>query len=245
LAGARVAQNVAELVRECQTVLICVADYDVSNDIMEPVLDSSHFQHKTVIELSTGTPTDAAAHAVRYASAGAYYLDGAIMSTPTQMGSSEAVILIAGDEDVFGHHREMLKVLAPDTIYKGTKESLAAAWDIALLSYFFSALIGATHAARIAAAEGIPIAELGATIKAWSTTVGSIIKESIDVIATGEFGGGESTVRTCYISSELILRHAKQSGTSTTFPRFAFEVFETAMKSGLADEDGVAIFKTL
>ncbi len=244
-AGATVAKNVAELVRECSTVIICVADYDVSNSIMDPVLDISHLKHKTVIQLSTGTPKDAAEQASKYASAGSRYLDGAIMSTPTQMGSHEAVILIAGDEGVYEQQMEMLNILAPNTFYKGTKGSLAAAWDLALLSYFFSALIGATHAARIAAAEGIDLADLANTIQEWSPVAGSIVKESIDVIGTGTFGESESSVRTCYISTELILRHATQSGISTTFPGFALDVFEKAMKSGFASEDGVAIFKTL
>ena len=244
-AGARVAKNVAELIRNSETVIICVADYDVSNNIMEPVLNMSHLKNKTIIQLSTGTPKDAAEHAAKYDSAGANYLDGAIMSTPSQMGSSEAVILIAGDEGVFQYQKEMLNVVAPNTLYQGTKESLAAAWDLALLSYFFSALIGATHAARIAAVEGIDIIELGKTLQAWSPVVGSIVKESVDVIPTGKFGQSESTVNTCYISSELILRHARQSGISTTYPGFAFQVFANAMERGLGSEDGVAIFKTM
>lgn len=106
-------------------------------------------------------------------------------------------------------------------------------------------MIGLVHAAKIAQVEGIDISELSSTIENWSPAVGSIMKQSGDIIARGNYQDTESTVETCYAASALILRHAHQTMISTTYPKFALDIFEKAMMKGLTKEDGIAIIKTI
>jgi 3-hydroxyisobutyrate dehydrogenase-like beta-hydroxyacid dehydrogenase len=161
------------------------------------------------------------------------------------MGTPEALVLISGNEKIFKTQQELLNVLARNTLYVGEKPSLASAWDLAFLSYFFSALIGFTHAAHIAKVEGIDISSLGETIRTWTSAVGTIMKEVSEMISSGKFQDTESTVKTCFVSSELILKHAQQSKITSTYPQFAVDIFKKAMNSGLVSEDGAAIYKVL
>jgi 3-hydroxyisobutyrate dehydrogenase-like beta-hydroxyacid dehydrogenase len=243
--GATLSNTVDDLFDASDAIIVCVSDYDAAEDILSSVNDRTTLRGKTIIQLTTGTPKDAMRFAAAFEGTGVSYLDGAIMVTPSQIGTSEAMILIAGDADVYAKHEQLLKCLAAQTLHVGIKVSLAAAWDLALLSYFFSALIGLTHAARIAEHEGIDLGELGAAVKDWSTSFGSIMKQATDLIHSGEYANAESTVKTCFISTKLIYRHAQDAGISQTYPAFAFDVFNRAMNNGLALEDGIAIFKTL
>lgn len=245
-AGALVEEDLISLLRKSDFIIICVADYQSSYAILKSIqFTAGELSGKTFIQLSTGTPEDARAFKDWIRPTGVSYLDGAIMSTPSQMGTEEAMMLIAGDKITFEKHSNVLQTLAPNTRYMGAGISLASAWDLALLSYFFSSMIGLAHAAKIAKAEGIEISELGSSILEWSPGFGAIMKDAADMIATGSFENTESTVKTCFISSELIQRHAEQAGISMKYPEFATNIFATAMRSGMANEDGVAIFKTL
>lgn len=242
--GAIIVAQVEEVPSMADTILICVSNYKVSDEILKSVSETL-LGNKTVIQLSTGTPKDAMDHSAWLESLNAHYLDGAIMVTPSQMGTPEALILISGNAKVFKTHEEMLRGLAASTHYVGEKPSLASAWDLAFLSYFFSAMIGFTHAAHIARVEGINISELGETIQTWSPAVGTIMKQVSDMISAGNFHETESTVKTCFGSAELILKHAQQSRISSAYPQFAMDIFRKAMSEGLATEDGAAIYKVL
>jgi 3-hydroxyisobutyrate dehydrogenase-like beta-hydroxyacid dehydrogenase len=242
--GATIAPQIEDAVGLGDTILISVSDYKVSEEILQPVSESA-LKSKTLIQLSTGTPKDAVDQSSWLTSMNANYLDGAIMVTPSQMGTPEALMLISGNEKIFKTQQELLNVLARNTLYVGEKPSLASAWDLAFLSYFFSALIGFTHAAHIAKVEGIDISSLGETIRTWTSAVGTIMKEVSEMISSGKFQDTESTVKTCFVSSELILKHAQQSKITSTYPQFAVDIFKKAMNSGLVSEDGAAIYKVL
>src|SRR5688500_5583755 len=137
--GATIVSQIEDAVGLGDPILISVSDYKVSQEILKPVSETA-LKNKTLIQLSTGTPKDAVDQSSWITTVNANYLDGAIMVTPNQMGTPEAMMLISGNEKVFKTQQEMLRVLARNILYVGEKPSFASAWDLAFLSYFFSAL---------------------------------------------------------------------------------------------------------
>lgn len=243
--GAHAAADVAAAVSASDIIIVSLATHSDSREVLENRHVEEALSGKTLIQLSTGTPNDAKADEVWANKHDIKLLDGAIMVTPGQMGTPEAFVLVAGSSDVYADAEDVLKVLAINTLYTGEKIHSSSALDLAFLSYFFSALIGFTHAARIAQAEGLDIASFGTMVQNWSPVIGSIIKECSTRVAAGHFENPQSTVQTCYFSTELISRHAQEAGISDLFPAFATSVFKKGMDAGLGSEDGAAIFKIL
>jgi 3-hydroxyisobutyrate dehydrogenase-like beta-hydroxyacid dehydrogenase len=243
--GARQATTVVSAIEASEVIIVCVANYQSSHEILRNRDVEQALQNKLLIQLSTGTPKDASDEADWASIKGIHLLDGAIMVTPSQMGTADAMILVSGKQTVFSASEAILKTLAVNTIYSGEKASTASALDLALLSYFFSAVIGFAHAARICEAEGLDIKALGAMVQGWSPAMGSIIKECSERIACNQYGNTESTLQTCFYSMELISRQAQEAGISTLFPAFATAIFKKGIDQNLALEDGAAVFKVL
>ncbi len=106
--GAVGAPDLGEALRASPRTLICVADYRTTSILFDepgvaPILDG-----RTVIQLSTGTPTEASDSDIWFRDQGATYLDGAIMVYPGTIGTAEAQILVAGPEAAFQHCRTVL-----------------------------------------------------------------------------------------------------------------------------------------
>lgn len=242
--GIIVAPTAADAIGKGEIIIVCVSDYATSNMIFKTVVESG-LKDKTFIQLSTGTPDDARACSRWAKTIGLDYLDGAIMVTPSQMGSAEALMLVSGSQKSFGEHEAVLKTLSPNTLYLGEGESGAASLDLALLSYFFSALIGFSHAALICKKEGIGIGLLGTFTQNWSPAMGSIMKHVSEIIQSDNYLTTESTVKTCYQAMNLIRRHAAEVGISDTYPKFGTAIFKKAIDAGFSDADGAAIFKVL
>jgi 3-hydroxyisobutyrate dehydrogenase-like beta-hydroxyacid dehydrogenase len=243
--GIIVAPTVKDAILESHIIIICVADYATTDKILKIAEVENVLKNTTIIQLSTGTPNDAKASAAWAKTIKAEYLDGAIMVTPSQMGHSEALMLLSGSEASFKKHETILKTLAPNTLYLGEGAGVASSLDLALLSYFFSALIGFSHAALICKKEGIDIGLLGTFTQNWSPAMGTIMKRVSDIIQSDNYLATESTINTCYVAMELIKRHAEEVQISDTYPKFATEIFKKAMQAGFSNEDGAAILKVL
>ncbi len=243
--GATRLDDPAEAIQRSDVVVVCVTNYESARSVLRDTGVEQALSGKTLIQLSTGTPLDATEDEAWARAKGIGYVDGAIMVTPSQMGSAEAVILASAEPELFAQVEPVLKILAPNTVFTGAKASAASALDLAFLSYFFSALIGFAHAARICEAEGLDIQGFGAMIRDWSPAIGTIMQQCSVAIAADKYANTQSSLETCYHGLELIARQAREAQVSRALPDFATALFKAGMSQGLAKEDGAAIFKVL
>lgn len=243
--GAVLAEDVVSAIAASDVIIVCVSNYESAHEVLRNKGAEQALRNKILVQLSTGTPQEAAEEEAWAKSNEIRLLDGAIMVTPTQMGRPEAVIIIAGENKAYQQARDILKALAGQTIYTGEKANTASAMDIAMLSYFFNALIGFAHAARVCEAEGINIKDFGTMIKNWSPGVGNMMLNCAERIAGNDYEEAEGSLQTCYFGLELISRHAREARISGVVPDFAASLFKKGMDQGLALEDGSAVFKVL
>ncbi|MEY7976600.1 NAD(P)-dependent oxidoreductase, partial [Streptomyces pilosus] len=115
---------------------------------------------RTVVNLSADTPGRARDTADWAARHGVRYLDGAIMTPTPTIGTADAVFLHSGPADLYEEHRPVLAALGGTHTHLGEDAGRAAAYDIALLDIFWTAMAGYTHALALARAEGVTGAEL-------------------------------------------------------------------------------------
>ena len=243
--GATRRDNPAEAIEASDVVVVCVTNYESARNVLRDAAVERALRAKTLIQLSTGTPQDATEDEAWAKAKGIGYVDGAIMVTPSQIGTAEAVILASAEPELFRQVEPLLKTLAFNTVFTGAKASAASALDLAFLSYFFSSLIGFAHAARICGAEGIDVQGFGTMIRDWSPAIGTIMQHCSLAIATDKYDDTQSSLQTCYYGLELIARQAREAQVSRVFPDFATSLFKEGMVQGLAQEDGAAIFKVL
>jgi 3-hydroxyisobutyrate dehydrogenase-like beta-hydroxyacid dehydrogenase len=235
----------ASAVAEARVVLVCVADYLASRGILEHDDVRQVIPGRTVVQLSTGRPTEARAMAAWVREHEARYLDGAILVTPSQIATPEAAILVAGDAEAWADAEAVLRQLAPALTYVGDDPGAAAALDLAFLSHFFGGLLGFYHGARIMEAEGLPVGQLGDMIAEVAPALGQMIAQDAGRIAASHFSGSESTLNTCAVVTNLIQAHAAEAGLDQAFSASAAQLFNDAMAKGWGSEDAAAVVKLL
>jgi 3-hydroxyisobutyrate dehydrogenase-like beta-hydroxyacid dehydrogenase len=243
--GAVLAPSAASAVGASPVVLVCVEDYQVTRSILGRVEVAPALAGRVLVELSSGTPQQARDAEAWARARGVDYLDGAIMATPSQIGRPDTPVFVSGAATAFRRSEPVLKTLAGNLIYMGESVGSAAAWDLATLSCLFGAIAGFFHGARIFESEGLRVGDLGAMIADISAVLGEMIKHAGKVIQTGTFDRPHSSVKTCTVAFELLVKHAGEAGINSEFPTFGLGLFKKAMAAGYGDEEVAALIKVL
>ena len=155
--GARQAADPAQAVRASEVTLINVVDHDAVDAVVTAAGDA--VAHRLLVGLSSDTPQRAAQTAKLVTHAGGRYLDGAIMTPTDVIGTPDASVLFAGPRDLFDDHRALFEAIGSVT-WLGADFGRAAAFDMALLDVFWTAVSGFLHALEIARAQGITPGDL-------------------------------------------------------------------------------------
>ncbi|MFB7656242.1 MULTISPECIES: NAD(P)-dependent oxidoreductase [unclassified Streptomyces] len=158
--GAAVAASAEEAVAASPLTVVCVVNYDASDAVLRQEPVAAALKGRTVVNLSADTPErarDTAEWARRH---GVRYLDGAIMTPTPTIGTDDAVFLYSGAEELYREHQPVLAALGGSHTHLGEDAGRAAAYDVALLDIFWTAVAGYAHALAVARAEGVTGAEL-------------------------------------------------------------------------------------
>ncbi len=241
--GAVLASCAAEAISANPVVVVCVRDYEATNEILNIEEAAPALAGKTIIQLSTGNPQEAREIEIWAQQHKAEYLDGAILAIPEQMGKPDTIILVSGAKTAFQKSEKILNILAGKITNLGEQVGAASAMDLAILSYTYGAALGFFHGARIIESEDIQIDSFGAIIADFSPTLGDFIKYESDVIRKENYTATESPIRLSAEAVERILKTARELGINTEFPTFASGIFQKAMDAGYGDEEIAALIK--
>lgn len=158
--GATSAASPAEAVAASALTVVCVVNYDASDAVLRQDAVADALKGRTVVNLTADTPARARDTAAWADEHGIRYLDGAIMTPTTAIGTPEGVFIHSGPAELYDEHRPVLGTLGGTHTHLGEDIGRAAAYDIALLDIFWTAMSGYAHALAMARAEGITAREL-------------------------------------------------------------------------------------
>ncbi|MFI6704279.1 NAD(P)-dependent oxidoreductase [Streptomyces sp. NPDC050509] len=186
--GARPAASAAEAVAASTLVVTCLLD-DAS---VGETLEGADLTGKDLVDLTTGTPSEARTRAVWAEARGARFLSGGIMAVPPMIGTPEAggYVLYSGSQDLFEAHRTTLAAPA-GTRFVGGNPGHAALQDVALLSGMYGMLAGVAHAfALIGGEKDIAPAEFAPLLAEWVAAMSGTIPQIGEQLASGDYESG-------------------------------------------------------
>jgi 3-hydroxyisobutyrate dehydrogenase-like beta-hydroxyacid dehydrogenase len=239
--GAAYTPEIHEAVAMNDIILICLMDYRTT----EQVLQGISLEGKTVVQLSTGTPQDAQLMAASFGARGAEYLDGAILATPSQMGTDHTPIFLSGNKAAWVTSENTLRILGGALSYLGEASGNAAAWDIAALSSMFGMMIGFLNGARIFESEGLQVADLGNMVLDIAPVLGQMIKDTADDIQQQKYDNPQSSLDICAGTFDLMVRLSAENKLDAGFARFAQQLFRRGQEAGYGQQRISALMKTL
>ena len=187
--GATSAASAAEAVAASALTVVCVVNYDAADSVLRQDAVTDALKGRTVVNLTADTP-DRAREAAAWADAhGIRYLDGAIMAMTTTIGTPDAVVIYSGPEELYREHQPVLDTLGGTHTHLGEDIGRAAAYDIALLDIFWTAMSGYAHALAMARAEGLTATELLPFAQGIGTIMSPLFEEFAGDADDGTYSG--------------------------------------------------------
>ncbi|NNN34511.1 NAD(P)-dependent oxidoreductase [Streptomyces sp. S3(2020)] len=219
--GAISAPSAAEAVAASPLTVVCVVDYDAADTFLRTEPVTGALKGRTVVNFSSDTPDRARRTADWATEHGIRYLDGAIMTPITTIGTPHAVFLHSGPEDLYAEHRPALEALGGTHTHLGADPGRAAAHDIALLDIFWTATAGYVHALALARAEGITARELAPFAQSIGAILPPLFAEWADDIDEGTYSGEGNPLTSSVSSMAHIVHTAETHGIDTAVLRTA------------------------
>ncbi|WP_406415178.1 NAD(P)-dependent oxidoreductase [Streptomyces sp. NBC_01614] len=210
--GAIGALSAAEAVGASELVVVCVVNYDAADAVLRQDAVTGALKGRTVVNLTADTPARARDTAAWAAAHGIRYLDGAIMTPATTIGTSDAVFLHSGPEDLYREHRPVLDVLGGTHTHLGGDIGRAAAHDVALLDIFWTAMSGYAHALAVARAEGITARELAPFAQGIGAILPPLFEELAGDVDDGTYSGELNPITSAVSSMAHIVQASESHG---------------------------------
>ncbi|MBR8642382.1 NAD(P)-dependent oxidoreductase [Streptomyces tuirus] len=208
--GAAGAASVAEAVAASEVTVVCVVNYDAADAVLRQDEVATALKGRTVVNLTADTPARARDTADWAAAHGVRYLDGAIMTPTTTIGTDEAVFLHSGPADLYGELAAIREALGGTHTHLGEEVGRAAAYDIALLDIFWTATAGYAHALAVARAEGVTASELAPFAQGIGAILPPLFAETAADVDSGTYSG-EGNPLTSAVSSMAHIVHVSEA----------------------------------
>lgn len=234
------AATVGDAVAANELVVLCLLDFES----VVAVLDGVDLNGRTIVNLTTGTPAEAAKLSALVTERGADYLDGGIMAIPSMIGTPGAVVLYSGSEQAFRRAADALAAFG-ERRYLGAEPGLAALNDIAMLTGMYGMLGGFAHAAAIVRTEGVPVAEFTETLLIpWLRAMFPALVDMAGQIDSGDYTANESDL-SMQVANDAIAEVSRAQGVSTELTDPLFALMRRRVEQGFGGDDFPSVIELL
>ncbi|MFY1680547.1 NAD(P)-dependent oxidoreductase [Micromonospora sp. WMMD730] len=234
--GATAAPTVTGAVRAAPVVITCLRDPAAVGTVLAAHDD---WAGRTVVDVTTGRPDEARALADWATGHRADLVKGAILSPTPTIGTPAATALWCGSRSGFDAVRPVLAAFGGTPAYLGPDPGAAAAYDMALLDLFGTAVSGLTHAFALASAEGIAPRSFARYAAGIAPMLADMTARFADQLTEDRFPGDRSTVASAGAGLGHVIATTDAHGIDSGVLRAARSVVEQAIAAGHGD-DGLA-----
>ena len=182
--GVTAVRSTDEVVRSSALVIACTSTYTTTREALTGATD---WTGTALVNIGSGTPTDAGEFQTWAQERGASYLDGAILCYPHQIGSDEGMVLYAGSPDVWEQHEQTLMLTGPHSALVSEHVGGAAVLDAAIVGGFYSAALNAyVEAVTYALDQGVAPDVLGHLSDLTFQNIAATGREALTAISTDD-----------------------------------------------------------
>jgi 3-hydroxyisobutyrate dehydrogenase-like beta-hydroxyacid dehydrogenase len=238
--GIDAADNIVAAITASPVILFNIDNYAVSNAILQSAEIAPLLSGRTIVQLSTGTPNEAGEIDTWMTAQEAYYLDGAVLAGPEDIGTDTSLILLSGNDEAYRRTGDLLECLGGSVRYLGSNVRAASALDLAWLCDSYGRFLAVTHAARICESEGVGMDEFARLFPRDPT-----VQSYATVIGTDEFENCTATLKVWRAALQRILEQGRDAGISTGFPDHVDKLMQRAEAAGYGEENVMAMVKVL
>ena len=239
--GAVQAETPREAVAASPVTIVCVGGYADTREVLETTADA--LAGKVLVQLTTGTGTQAD-ELGRWAEAiGVDYLDGVILAYPSQIGSAGASVLAAGHQSAWERSSSLLVDLGGASAYLGENLRSPAALDSAIVTSLTAMALGVIHGALLCETEDFPVPVFAEIVQQTFPTAAGAMDGLLASIVENRFENPEAALRTYAAPISAWANERRERGVNAEFLEFLDGVLSKSIESGYGDEELSAVIK--
>tara|TARA_X000001036_G_scaffold410293_1_gene422037 strand:+ start:45 stop:926 length:882 start_codon:yes stop_codon:yes gene_type:complete len=241
--GAKIYLSPNEAFKNSQFIIASLSNYEAWNNIIDSNQIDIDLSGKTIIQLTTGSIEEVSDLSDWVKKYNGDLLEGIISCFPSQIGTEDSLILLAGNNTSINNCKEIISILSPK--YKNLGNNLIAPTVLsrAFLSGALGGLIGMMNGAVLCQKADISLNDFKEIYMDRSSIIENESKRIIDAIATKDTKSTEASISAWGHGQEALLSISKTLDSNLDFQLALNSLFKQAKKAGLEDHDLSAMFK--
>lgn len=243
--GLRVAGSIEESVRAADIVVVSVSDYDSTRTLLRQPDVETALRGKILVQLSSGTPKEAREMDSWARRCGIAYLDGAILGSPNGVGTPACTIFYSGPAEVFNRAKPVLMTFGERTVFVGNEIGHASAFDVAVLTFGVSAMLGFLQGQVVWESENLPAGGFVETVKGMMPTMEFIFADMSRRISSKNYSGDQASLEAYSVVTRQLVSWCQDRGSDHTIPDAYVNLMERAMQAGQSQADFACLFEIL
>ncbi|MFI5664992.1 NAD(P)-dependent oxidoreductase [Streptomyces sp. NPDC051684] len=239
--GARGAASLREAVTASPVVVACLLTYDSVRATLDPVADE--LRGRTLVNVTTITPTESRQLAAWAAEVGITYRDGAIMVVPDMIGAREGQIFYSGSREAYDAVLPTLDIWATSEFH-GEDAGRASLVDLAMLSGMYQMFAGFIHGAAMVATMGMSATEFAARQAPFLSAMTRGLAAYAEVVDGGDYTvPGQQSLEFSDLSH--LVRASKEQGVDPAPIATVQELISRQIAAGHGAEGFARIYENL
>lgn len=243
--GVRVAPSVLDAVAAADVVIICITNYNNTNELLRhPELESA-FRGKTLVQLTTGTPDDARQMQSWAQSLGIEYLDGAIISSPVDIGTPQSTVLYSGPEQLFNRVKPVLLAFGNNAVFVGNEIGNASAHDMVLLGFAIGSMFSLLQVFAVYEAETLPVDGFMPFIKGFMPGLEAALSGLIARVRAKDYDNTQATLDVWAACPRELTKWCRDHRVGHSLVDPQLSLMDEAIKAGKGHADFAYLYELL
>ena len=242
--GVHVCLSPIEALQCSEIIIVCLSNYEAWKNIIDSNQIDMDLSKKTIVQLTSGSIEEVTDHSDWVKKHNGDLLEGAIISFPSEIGTKDSSIILAGNNEVIENCKDIISLLFPIHTNLGDNLIGPTVLSRALVSGGLAGLIGMMNGVAICQKADISLDHFkDIYIRRINSMIGQESKRIIDAIAAKDTKSTEASISAWGHGQEALLSISKTLDSNLDFQLALNSLFKQAVKSGLEDHDLSAMVK--
>ncbi len=242
--GVHVCLSPIEALQCSEIIIVCLSNYEAWKNIIDSNQIDIDLSKKTIVQLTSGSIEEVTDHSDWVKKHNGDLLEGAIISFPSEIGTKDSSIILAGNNEVIENCKDIISLLFPLHTNLGDNLIGPTVLSRALVSGALAGLIGMMNGVAICQKADISLDHFkNIYIERINSMINKESKRIIEAIAAKDTKSTEASISAWGHGQEALLSISKTLDSNLDFQLALNSLFKQAAKDGLQDHDLSAMFE--
>jgi 3-hydroxyisobutyrate dehydrogenase-like beta-hydroxyacid dehydrogenase len=161
------------------------------------------------------------------------------------IGTPACSIFYSGPEEIFNRAKPVLMTFGERTLFVGQEIGHASAFDVALLTFGVSAMLGFLQGQVVWESENLPAGGFLVAIKGLMPALESIFSDMSQRVSSKNYSGDQASLDAYSVVTKQLVSWCQDRGSDHTIPDAYVNLMERAIQAGKSQEDFACLFEIL